>query len=794
MFLVYLSVLFIPVYARISSFELVGSVKEANNEKPIPFVTIQVFKDSLTTIPIYSCISDSVGMFQINLEHSGKYQLSFSCVGKQSKIIRADITTDNFTDLGDIKMEDSNAEIGVVNVIGSKPLVEVHPDMMVYNVSDDVMSLSSDLLSITEKVPLINVDPEVGVLLNNCTPLILINGRESKAVNKNPIFYLSSMPASRVSKVEVITLAGSKFNSDANCGVINIVYKKQDNKSLSVGSQLNSITGYVSSLDFGFKHKKIILNASVGYGNGKNFNSNEFLERLNKQDAEFHNLVQSGETKQDFEIVNRYSLETSYDLDSLNLLSFTTSYYHNRMNNNTAQFNEMSNINDDLIYSYNLDEKHKSIWRNYDLSFNYKSISRNKKNVFNLSLLKDNEYINRIQDQVVLEGENYQNIHYLTILDEESDENSLQIDFVRNLYNSNKLNLGSKFVFRDNNSNSSRVWENDADAVEEDITFDNSQRILSLYSEYSFNLPKKYKWHTGLRFETTNIDANFNSSEEFSSSYTNLLPHILISKKTSSGIIISSAYNSKINRPSIQALNPSLYVIDANSIYFGNPKLTSEYLSTISVDYNNNLHLIKHFIQFSYSLSNNTIQNYSYIEDDTYYTTYTNDGKFKEFSLFINLSARFTSWLNSRLNGSLDYVNISTQNESNSGFTGMVYASAYFKLPRAYNINLNGMYRFPRILAQGISYNYYSFRAKATKVFFDDRLNVSFTMEHPFWENRKYSKTIDSDFFHMQTDKYILGRTFSISVMYSFNDNKIKSRKSGKKIVNKDIKGGISAQ
>lgn len=302
--------------------------------------------------------------------------------------------------------------------------------------------------------------------------------------------------------------------------------------------------------------------------------------------------------------------------------------------------------------------------------------------------------------------------------------------------------------------------------------------------------------NAGLRFETTSIDGGFENNDmaDFSTNYSNLLPYLLISIKTTKGIMLSGSYNAKISRPSVSALNPTIYVLDQQSVYYGNPSLTSEYLNKISFDYSNNLKCIKQFAKLSYTFSENSIQNTSGIANNIYYTTYMNDGKFKDLNLYLNLSSRITSWLQARLSGSASYITLSNKEASNSGFTGSLNASAFFDLTKGYELSMSGMYRFPGVTLQGYGFNFYSSYLGTSKAFFDDKLNVELAVSNPLWKTKKYSRTMDADDFRITTDVFNIGREFLISVSYTFSDKDIRASKTSKSIENQDLVGSKGTQ
>lgn len=785
------------IFAQEKNFVVSGVVTEPNSSITIPYVTIQAFVSKETSNSVYACVSEGNGKFRVELKTVGDYDLVLSFVGKQTLIKHISLNKELIVDLGRISLEDSKTELNEVKVYGQKNLVEILPDKLIYNVADDPQSFNSNLLRIAEKAPNLIVNRETGILLNNCTPLILINGKKLKSVNNDPVFYLKKTAASNIDKIEIVTNPGSKYDADESCGVVNIITKKDREASLMIGSDADSNLGYGMFADFGFNYNKLTVNGNIAYNSTHKFDTEEHTERINKLDFQNYQLIQSGETKLlGNDISKAISIDLSYEFDTLSTISFSAGYNHDSLTNTTFQENRMQDFSNNLIYGYDLREQSDLKFGDYNLGINYEFISKNKRDNLVLSALKEVDFVNHLNSQQTLNVLNYTNSLLNYKLDEKQDENTIQIDYVHNFLNNSQLSLGAKTIYRDNSSISDKQLINNISDVDEKENFKNTQLVYALYSEYALKVLEKYNMNAGLRFESTKIDGGTENSNanDFTANYSNLLPYLLLSTKTSKGVLLSASYNTKIVRPNVYALNPTIYVIDQQSIYYGNPNLTSEYLNSLSFDYSNRLKRIKQYAKLSYQFSNNSIQNISGITNDVYYTTYTNDGKYNEFKLNLNLSSKITSWLQYSIGGSGSYVSVRNNEMSNAGFTGIVNSSAYFTLPNDYYIGMSGFYKFPTITLQGSGFNFYSCEMNASKSFFGDKLNVELTLSNPFWNTRTYNKTIETNEMRIVTDKLNMGRKIAISVYYTFNDKDVKAIKSSKSIENSDLKGSQGAQ
>ena len=78
------------------------------------------------------------------------------------------------------------------------------------------------------KVPLLSVDADDNVKMKGTGNYrILINGKPSGVIARDPKEFLRSMSASNVQKIEVITTPPSKYESEGLSGIINIITAKK---------------------------------------------------------------------------------------------------------------------------------------------------------------------------------------------------------------------------------------------------------------------------------------------------------------------------------------------------------------------------------------------------------------------------------------------------------------------------------------------------------------------------------------------------------------------------------------
>lgn len=119
-------------------------------------------------------------------------------------------------------------EVGDVVIEVQKPLVMADAEKTTYSVEDDPQASTSTLDEIIRKVPQLSLDGDGNVLLNGQSNYkILLNGRNSATMSNNFKDVIQSMPASQISRIEVITNPSTKYEAEGVGGIINLITQRK---------------------------------------------------------------------------------------------------------------------------------------------------------------------------------------------------------------------------------------------------------------------------------------------------------------------------------------------------------------------------------------------------------------------------------------------------------------------------------------------------------------------------------------------------------------------------------------
>lgn len=134
-------------------------------------------------------------------------------------------------------------ELDEVAVTGYARLTSIIDNGFSYKMSANERAQEENTLQSLAYVPLVNVDADGDITVQGSSSYSLyLNGRPYEMAQTSPKAFLETLPASEISKVEVITNPTGKMGPSAQRYVINIVTKKElvDGYVMNVGAGGNT--------------------------------------------------------------------------------------------------------------------------------------------------------------------------------------------------------------------------------------------------------------------------------------------------------------------------------------------------------------------------------------------------------------------------------------------------------------------------------------------------------------------------------------------------------------------------
>ena len=787
-----------------------GTVIDSATNKPMGFVTVAL-QNSKTHAGVKSGLSKDDGTFELKAPAGNTYDAVFVFVGYKNKIMPV-TGTDATVNVGKVLLSTSSSQLKEVSVNAARPLMKQEVDRITYDIQADPDSKALSVLDMMRKVPLLSVDGNDNIQLKGSGNYkILINGKESALVAKNPSDVLKAMPATNVERIEVITTPPAKYDAEGLAGIINIVTKRNADQGYNIGfnSRFNSVFGPGGNLNGTFKQGKFGMSAFVGLGsNGHQVNTSTNTENIFATQTSPEILIAQSALNTQHGHFHYGGADLSYEIDSLNLITGSFNLFSQ---NQFQGRDQLSNTNtpDELLQSYTLQNSSTNTFEGLDVAINYQlGFKKSKDEALTLSYkysyspnkqFNANEFSNRFSYPLA-QFPDYQQYN-----DAGNKDHTLQLDYATPLSKEVSIEAGAKAILRTNYSN---FHVDDRDSTTQQYVtndaqtnnFNYHQDIFSVYNSYQLKMDK-WTGKAGLRLEHTSLNADFISAGVATApSYNNFIPSVSIQRSFKSSSL-NFGFTQRIQRPGIFQLNPFIDRSNPGFINTGNPQLKPELDNTFELTYSN---FTKNAITvgLSYAFSNNSIQNVSNLRTETVnnqvdtvtYTTFENLGSNKTLGLNVNTNMNLTKQFTLSLNGQVNHVWLSGtfggNMYHNDGYTGNAFGNMRYRFNNGFAVSFNAGYFSGGVNLQGKSSDFIFNQYLLSKDFFKRRLTIVLVANNPYKKFNTFKTTINSaDFYQVSLNQnYYRSLAFRINFKFGKLNSDIKKNKHG--INNDDTKSG----
>lgn len=777
-------------------FTVKGKIHDSLSGQVLARVTVALFKDSSKVVQ--TVITGEDGSFVFTPIAGNEYFIKANAVGYNGLTVKIVLDKTFIIDLGNLVMTRKEGNLSEVVVTARKPLIKQEVDKLVYDLQSDPESKGNSLLEMMRKVPFLSEDGEGNILLKGSKDYkILINGKPSGMVDRNPTQVLRSIPASTIKSIEVITSPSSKYDAEGLAGIINIITNKKIDNGYNGTVNINHkppTGGPGLGTSFSIKKGKLGLSTFGGFGHNRAPRTMGFYDRSTKGSdvISLHQDI-ARESKSRY---GYFGSEISYELDSLQLISaqFNMNGYKHKGTSN--QFSRLSEGNA-LLQQYHLANLENSSGHAIDLAFNYQLGFKNRKDrllTFSYRFteqshgqLNDLEFGNQFQyDEADQSQSNRGDI----------GEHTAQVDYVHPFKNGN-METGVKAIFRNNYSNFAANAFNESSGKYEPVIsrtnqYQNIQNVLAAYQAYQYNV-KTFSFKAGIRVEQTFVDADFKSTgTKVDQQYINLIPSILINKTLKNKGTLNLSFTNRIRRPTIYQLNPFVDRSNPQLESTGNPDLRPAYTNVVQLAYNRSKKATIN-IAIGGMFFNKLITTAS-IYDDVANITRTSfqnvgDGRIWKTNLFINypVNKRWNININSDLRHLAFTGQIGKEWVNAEGFNGYAAITNNYRFDKGLRLNAGLTWNSGGIAGfQNKSNGYTSTYVGASKDFYKDKFNFSFSLSNPFSKFRtNREELMSSDFMQVQQSQLYF-RSFSFSLNYRFGKLKEAVKKSKRGINNDD--------
>lgn len=785
------------------SISVKGKLISTTDKAGLPYATISVAREATPSVVFKKLATQEGGTFSTQLDPGG-YIFTFHFVGMDQVVKQVTVdTSQNPLDMGVIEMLESSTELEEISVTAQAPLVKVEIDKLTYNAKEDPESSTSSVLDLLRKVPLVTVDGEDNIQLKGSSNYkIYLNGKPSNMISSSPSQVLKSMPANSVKDVEVITDPGAKYDAEGVGGIINIVTDKRvdDGYSGSVGANADTYGGYGGNAYLATKYGKFGFTGNAGYYRTVRPESKSSFLREETNPANI--LTLDGTNENDGRGLY-LSGTLSFEPDTVNLFNLSASRFGGKYNSLSIQNALSEGIRN---YAYNTRTNSIDDYGGMNLSADYQRSFKKKGEMLTASYRfehnpNDSEF--ESEYDVTSGIFTYPDGHKLRSENNAGgNEHTGQIDYVNPLNGKHTIEVGMKYIFRENSSNGDHTyfdvtkqeWVSDLSRLND---LDHMQNIASGYAGYSFK-SGKYGFRLGLRGENTQQEIHFINSKQdtiINTHFFDLVPSATVSYQFGMTRTLRGGYNMRISRPGIWYLNPYVNDMDPNNISYGNPELEAEQQHNFNINYGSFSQKINFNATLSYSFSQNAVTRYSFIRDGVTHSTYDNIGRNNTVGANTYISWIPTPKLRTYVNGGINYTDIkSTQDSglSNSGFSGQAFGGFTYTFPGDLRFGVNGGMFMSRVQLQTTQSPFYFYSFSAMKSLLKKKLDISLNLQNAFSKYSEFSSTTTGVGFMQESTYKNPMRDLRISITYRFGDLKSSMKRVQRTISNEDVMQGQS--
>ena len=778
---------------------ITGLIVDSAAKTPIPFATISLFPSGGKK-PLDATVADGDGKFSLPEPVAGIYDLEVSFIGYRTKRIKNIVINNSSSDIVvvTIYLRTAFTKLKQVEVIAQRNLIEQKVDRLVYNAGNDATNRGGDATDVMRKVPLLSVDLDGNVSLRGSQNLkVLINGKTSTLTANGIADALKQIPADEIQSIEVLTSPPAKYDAEGSGGVINIVLKKNNSRGLFLNIDGSGGTK-ASNLGLNGNYRAGKMNFNLGgFGRASYDVLGNFMDTIvnikpypdGTFKSNFNKLIQRADTKTSF-LFGRYNLGWDYDIDSLNSLNASIRY--GARNNHINQFNLFSlntvfkNPPTRPLDSISKTVQNSEVTNNsgqVDVSVNYTRIFKIPRKEFGFA----GQYSR--SDLTFSSNFNQLNSKSLSLTDSSTQnitksinqEITLQIDYQFPINSGGIIEVGNKEILRTatSNSNYSALPPSSNNtgfngSISPSSSFKYNQNVFGGYVSLNQTFAKHYTILAGARYEFTKIISSFSTSNQDIPSYYILVPSFNFIDRFKNGSSIRLGFNRRIQRPSIQFLNPNPQISNPAFQTVGNQFLKPEFTNNYEIGYSTFYKGLSLNISSFLRETTGGIQQTRSIDTTTSIitTTYNNIGSETAYGVNLSLGINLGSKVN--LNGGADIFHDLLQNTSadpllNSKNSGVVANFRFFggyNFDKGWGLQFFTFYRGTVVQLQGTQGGFYVYSIALKKDFLNKKGSIGLGADNFFTNSVNVATLVNSPFLHQNTENTFHNRSLKITFSY----------------------------
>lgn len=592
---------FIFANAQIDDAVVSGIVRHDQSKELLPYVNITV-TDSEGEF-LTGTITNEKGVFTIEGLSTGDYLVKVSYIGFTERVLPLHVGRLNkFLDLGIIALSESTMDLEEITVTATRLEVSSKMDKKIFAIEDNISQQGGSVLQVMQNLPGVTIDREGKVSLRGSDKVtILIDGKQTAITGMGSQSGLDNIPASAIGTVEIINNPSARYDASGMAGIINIVFKKDQEfgwngtagLTLGVGALAEKEPSLAGIRDQYRFTPKVNPSFSTNYKREK---ANFFVQT----DLLYHKQMMKNEFTQrsydDGEKVTQQFLENrtqpiynikagvDYNPNERNMFTFSALF-------NYREYTDLGDIPYDgasgdrmRLWQYYENEVNQTLFATVTHKHSFNQPGHSLTSSFNYSFRRKDEVFHFTNNQY---SEGYIGTDTTGLL---ADENifDLTVDYSKPL-KSGRLEIGTK--------QRARIFPNDIYFKPgENTILDPSlsgsaeyrEWLSAVYGTYIYE-HKKFELEAGLRIEYAKVDYLVDPNHSVYSStgfdYVDLFPSVRATWLIDENSRLSVFYNRRVDRPEEKDLRTFPTYASPEILSMGNPNLQPQFTQSVELGY-----------------------------------------------------------------------------------------------------------------------------------------------------------------------------------------------------------------
>jgi hypothetical protein len=556
------------------------------NGNPLEYVNIILHREADSSI-VTGTITDLNGKFELHNIKTDNYYIKAKFIGYGDVIMpNVRVTASNkIIKLDALKLESSSYQLDGVDVEANTLAVEYKLEKKIINVGTDIDAGIGSAMDILVKTSSVNTDVDGAISLRGDTDvIILIDGRPFNVGGNSS---LSSIPASSIDKIEIITNPSAKYQAEGTAGIINVILKK--NKKDVVSSLVNITVGtsdkYAGSLGAFYSKGKYFGNIQLIYDDMTYYRVSSRTRKFTFSDSVV-NFRDDFKNRYDKKINNSISICNGLNFKNMSVTLDTKYGVYEFYNFKQGIQKKWYNINTNETSIWNENER-RVRWNYLENNLSFKIKPNNPKHNIDVNLFHSTE----------VGRNNYESLSYPIDMNEDrigESETLLTrqdgsyhfyqgaIDYSFSIDSANRIEAGIFAKYMNNpNVVKKGVFDNISNSwnMYDDLQYkvNVNHNIYAAYMNYSGQY-QKIEYQAGIRYEIENRDIYLTSIDSsFLINALDLFPSFSAMYKMHSNFSIIASYSKRKRLPRPWQTIPLNITYDYYSQGGGNPNLKPVY-------------------------------------------------------------------------------------------------------------------------------------------------------------------------------------------------------------------------